>query len=67
MGVELFNRAEIGSIFGISVKTVYRYEKSGLITPAFHVGRSPRFAIEELEKIAKVKVEQIQKCQNSKS
>jgi predicted site-specific integrase-resolvase len=50
--MELFSRYEIAGIFKISVKTVYRYERRGIIKPSLYVGRAPRYAVEELEKIA---------------
>lgn len=49
---ELFTRKEVANIFSVDPLTVRAWEKNGKLPVALHVNGKPRYALEDIEKIA---------------
>lgn len=52
---ELFTRKETSSIFGVKHRTIWKWEKRGVIKPSLYVNGRPRYSIEEIERVASLK------------
>lgn len=52
MSTELFSRKQVAEIFGIKPRTIWKWEKRKVITPALYVNGRPRYSMEEIEKVA---------------
>ena len=52
---ELFSRREVAEIFKVRPHTVFIWERKGLIKPALKINTRPRYSIESIEQLAKVK------------
>ena len=49
---ELFTRKEIAAIFRIRPRTLWHWEKRGLIKPDHYVNGHPRYSIEAIEQLS---------------
>jgi DNA-binding transcriptional MerR regulator len=47
----LFTRGEAAAALGVKSRTVYSFEKKGLLTPVSHVNGRPRYSVESLEAV----------------
>lgn len=52
---ELFSRKEVAQIFKVRPHTIFIWEKRKLIEPALKINGRPRYSIESIEQLAKVK------------
>ncbi len=55
MTKETFTRSEAAQILGVKPDTVKKWEKKGLIIPAFHINDRPRYSKEALDKLKKTR------------
>lgn len=55
MEATIFTRAEAAAMLKVSKETIYRWEKSEFIRPAFHLKGRPRYSIDEIVRIATVR------------
>lgn len=49
---ELFTRKEVAAIFRIKPRTIWHWEKKGLIKPDHFINGRPRYSLREIEKVA---------------
>jgi predicted site-specific integrase-resolvase len=55
MALTLYSRKEAAGILGVTSSSVYKWQKAGKITPSLHINGRPRYSIEEIERLVKIK------------
>lgn len=55
MPLTLYTRKETADILGLTSNSIYKWEKAGKITPALHINGRPRYSIDEIERLVKIK------------
>ena len=50
MGNQLFTIDQVTKMLSVSRVTVWKMKKKGILTPSIHIGKRPRYVIEDIEK-----------------
>lgn len=52
---QILTRQDVCKIFGVTARTIIRWEKAGIITPAYYIRTRPKYTLESIRKVPQLK------------